>query len=160
VNDGPFNPPLGPDEYGDAVMGLCNLQSLKGVDFDVVLNCIAVGTGNFARRKVGGTDASIHWKMYATKMNAVLTDWQKVIANTASMQTAAPKVQPLAALIASQVLTPMEQFNKNNPSTTAVNLEGLNQWLSQRTAFGWIPFKDLKDDAKPRFTLKPVLAKD
>lgn len=151
----PFVPKLGPDEYAIAVLGLSNLHFLKSVDLDVVLNCISIGVGNFAAKKVGSSDTSIAWRDYALRLNAAFTDWPKIFAATTPIDS---KVSPLLSLISGQILTPIEQLNKNNPTAVGFGLQGLVAWQANRSFADMVPFTDLTGDEKVRNTLKPMRA--
>lgn len=151
----PFVPKLGPDEYAIAVLGLSNLHFIKGVDLDVVLNCISIGIGNFAAKKVGTSDTSIAWRDYALRLNASFTEWPKIFTATTPIDS---KVSPLLSLISGQILTPIEQLNKNNPTAAGFGLQGLVAWQANRSFADMVPFTDLTGDEKVRNTLKPMRA--
>jgi hypothetical protein len=158
VNDGNFNPPLSPAEYGEAVIGLTNMYSLKGVELDAVLNAIAIGTGNFARRKVSNTDTSTPWHGYAARLNNSFAEWQKVAGSTGLMQQSVPRITSLGNLLTQQVFTPMEQSAKG-PGASNVNLEGVQQWLSGRSNIPLLPYTDIREEEKAKYpVLKPVNA--
>jgi len=157
VNDGPFAPALGPEEYADAVLGLMSLHSIRNVDVDVVANCMAQGAYNFANRK-GASSTTIPWKLYGVKFHAGVVDLQRVIGVTASMQTAGAKLGPLLSLLSTKIAAPLEALSKTNPSVTGLGLEDLQTWLNGRTLKDMVPYTDVSGVEKNRLTLKPVPA--
>jgi hypothetical protein len=160
VNDGPFYPALAPDEYAEAVMGLANLTNVQGIDIDGTLTCIAIGTTNFARRKVANlADNSIAWRAYGARLNQTFADWQKALAVNTAFAAAGTKVADLAGRLSANVFTPMEKLDRNNPGTVTIALETVQQWISSRPAGnGLTVYSDLKPDQRDKFKLKPVLA--
>lgn len=153
LNDGPFVPKLGPDEYSEAVIGLCNQHSLRGVDLDALLTCIAIGTKNFAQ---GRGEYNIAWKGTAARMSLAWADWDKVISTTAAMQGAAAKVSQLSGIILPKVLNPIEISGKNNPGSGATGLESLMAWIAGKKTDAIMPYTDLKEEEKAKYILKPV----
>lgn len=150
VNDPAIPIKTRPDEVAEAVIGLCSYQNLRGVEIDVVLDCIADGIVDFAAAKTDDPDnKSILWRTYLARINAALSQFRQLAPTNATMTRYSQRIATLTDVAVNEVLSPLERTS-GGIATRAPNPEALVRWRTSNPVQRLAPFTEA-----PQLVLKP-----
>jgi hypothetical protein len=133
------------------VIGLCSYQNLRGVEIDVVLDCIAAGIVDFAAAKTDDPDnKSILWRTYLARINAALSQFRQLAPTNATMTRYSQRIATLTDVAVNEVLSPLERTS-GGIATRAPNPEALVRWRTSNPVQRLAPFTEA-----PQLVLKPA----